>query len=103
AHFPAVTGRANRVDMLAADGARHTTVAGLRARRAQLLRREMRRFVERPALEIARRQRAETIEGQQIGRGAKLAILRGGGAERSLRQVLADRGQIARVRPLDTL
>jgi hypothetical protein len=57
---------------------------------------------ERAALKVARWQRAEAVEGQEIGRRAKLAILRRGGAERPLRQILAQRRQLARMGPLDS-
>ena len=70
---------------------------------AQLLGREARRLLERAALKVARRQRAEAVERQQVGRRAQLAVLRRRRAERPLRQVAAERGQLARVRPLAAL
>ena len=47
------------------------------------------RLLERAALEVARRQRAEAIERQQVRRGAELAVLRRRRTERPLRQVAA--------------
>ena len=63
----------------------------------------LRGLLERAALEVARRQRAEAVERQQVGRGAELAVLRRRRTERPLRQVAAERGQLARVRPLAAL
>ena len=70
---------------------------------AQLGGRQARRLLERPALKVARRQRAEAIERQEIRRRAQLAVLRGRRTERSLRQIAAQLGQLARMRPLAAL
>ena len=95
---------ADAVDVLAADGARHAARARLLARRRQLFRRRGSSASSNvPALKVARRQRAEAVEREQIGRGAELAVLRGGRTERAFRQVAAERGELARVRPLAPL
>ena len=49
---------------------------------ADLLGRDAGGPFERAALKVARRQRAEAIERQQIGRGPELAVFGGGGTER---------------------
>ena len=70
---------------------------------AQLLGRDAGRFVERPGLEVARRQRAEAVEGQQIRRGAQLPVLRRRRTERALREIATELGQLARMCPLAIL
>ena len=94
---------ADRVDVLAPDGAGDAARARPGVGGADLLRRDAGGPVERAALKVARRQRAEAIERQQIGRGPELAVLGGRRTERPFRQVLAVLGQLARVRPLAAL
>ena len=100
---PDAAGVAERVDVLAPDGAGGAARARPGVRGAELLRRDAGGPFERAALEVARRQRAEAIERQQVGRGAQLAVLGGCGTERPFRQVPAVLGQLARVRPLAAL
>ncbi len=73
---------ADRVDVLAPDGARDAARARSAVAGAELLGRNVGGALERAALEVAGRQRAEAIERQQIGRGAKLAVLGGRRTER---------------------
>src|SRR5262245_32935794 len=61
------------------------------------------RAFERAALKVARRQRAEPIERQQVGGGAKLAIFGGCRTERPLREIPAVLDQGAGIRPLAPL
>src|SRR5262249_37664456 len=77
------------VDVLATDRAGDAACARPRVCRADGFRRNATRAFESAALKVARRQGAETIERQQVGCSAKLAILGGRGTERPLRQVLA--------------
>ena len=86
--------------MLAANGAGHATFACFGSRRAQFLGRNVGRFVERAALKVARRQRPEPVECEQIGRRTEFAVLRRRRTERPLRQGPAQRRQFERVRPL---
>ena len=74
----------DRVDVLAPDGARDAARPRPIVRGAELLRRDAGGPGERAALKVARRQRAEAIERQQIGCGPELAVFRGGRAKRSL-------------------
>src|SRR4029453_11588264 len=67
---------ADCVEMLAADRARHPAGSGLRARRTELFGGQTLHFIERAALKVPGRQRAEAVERQQVGGGAKLAVLR---------------------------
>src|SRR5207302_9996398 len=74
-----------RVDVFAADRARGTRLPGHAARSIERFARKLLRFGEGALLEVTRRQRGQAVERQQIGDGAQLAILGGGGAERALR------------------
>jgi hypothetical protein len=91
---------ADRVNVLTADRARDAACSRPRMRDGELLRRNGRGFVERAALKVAGRQRAEPIERQEIGRRSELAVLGGGRTERSPRQVATELGDLARLRPL---
>ena len=62
------------------------------ARRGQVLRGQLRRPVERGGLEVLSGQRADGVEGEQVGQRAQLAVLSGGRAERPGPQVTR-RGQ----------
>ncbi len=98
---------AERVDVLAADRARHTAGPRTRMRGRQFLWRNAFGALERPALEVARRQCAKAIERQKVRRRSELPILCRRRAERSLRQVAAQcrqllrSGPVAAVRPAD--
>ena len=71
-------------------------VAGHPAQLVQLLGGQSRGAVEGGRGEVARGQRGDGVEGQQVGQGAQLAVLRGGRAEAALPQVLR-RGQHGRL------
>ncbi len=75
------------VDVLAADRARGAAVACDAAGVRQVLRGQTRGLVERRRLEVAGRERRDGVEGEQVGEGPELAVLRGGGAEGAGAQV----------------
>ncbi len=81
-----------RVDVLAADRARGAAVARHVAELVQLLGGEARRVLERGGAEVARGERVDRVEGEEVGERAELAVLLGGGPERQLAQRLC-RGQ----------
>src|SRR5688500_2973969 len=89
--------------MLAANRAGDTALASPRARGAQFFRRQGGGPLERAALEVARRQRAEAIERQHVGRGAELAVLRRGRTKGALGQIAAQLGDAGWIGPLDAL
>jgi hypothetical protein len=65
----------------------------------EVLRRQAGGVVEARGLEVARRQRGDGVEGQQVGQRAELAVLGGGRAEAAAAQVLGGgehRGGIGR-------
>src|SRR5262245_56469786 len=72
-------------------------------RDAELLGGEILGVLERATLEVARWQCAKSIEREEIRRGAELAVLRSGRPKRSLRQIAAQLGELAWVRPLRSL
>ena len=69
------------VDVLAADRARGAAVARDEPQLVQLLRGELRRALEGRGAEVARGQRVDRVEGEEVGERAELAVLGGGGAE----------------------
>src|SRR3954470_15208064 len=75
------------VDVLAADGARRAAVARDAARLGEVLGRQAGGVGERRLLEVARRQRRDRVERQEVRERAQLAVLRRGGAEPSRPQV----------------
>ena len=77
-----------RVDVLAADRAGGAAVAGHEAELVQLLGGEPRRALERGRAEVARGQRVDRVEGEEVRERAELAVLGGGGAEGAAAQVL---------------
>jgi hypothetical protein len=76
-----------RVDVLAADRARRARVAGHTASLGEVLGGELRSAANVARLEVARRQRRDRVESEQIGERAELAVLRRGRAERALTQI----------------
>ena len=91
------------VDVFASNRAGHAARASSPVPRTELLRREFGRVLEGAALEIPGRQRAEAVECEKVRRGSKLAVLRGGRSEGSLRQVTAQLGQLGRPGPIAAL
>ena len=90
-------------DVLAADRARRAGLATQLVHGVQRLGRDLRRTLEGAVRKVARRQGVEPVEGQHVGDGAELAILRRGGTEAPLRQVARGRHEAARVGHLDAL
>src|SRR5690606_278082 len=85
-------GRAARlefVDVFAADRAGGAAFAGADVRLVDRLGSEPLGAGELAGLKVARRQRAESVEREQVGDRAQLAVLGGRGAERLLRQIAA--------------
>src|SRR5581483_11204475 len=87
AHFAA----RRLVNMFTTDSTAGARVTGDAASGVQLLTGQLGRALECALLEIARRQRGEAIEREQVRNGSELPGLSGGGAKGTPRQLLGGR------------